>query len=332
LFGLLVLGFVVVLASDEKEVLDHLLHAEGLPLAAAVLGTCGSMCAIALSYRNLFVVTGHPIPFRRLFGITLVCNAFNNILSSGGLSGTAVRCLLLKREGVPNTVTLPVSLALGMLSNILMAGICAFVVLPLWKPAMEQGFPVGRVVSLGIFSLMGLALVQAGGFFMPKFRRLLMRSVDGLLDRLARRWKIAVNWRVRVDEINRKLDRSAHLLGGKRSALIRSFLWIGLDWACYLFVLGACFAAVGQPMSPKLLMMAFAAVFLTTEIGFTPSGLGVAEGVVAWMLFRRGIAVEHSLAAMLLFRVTYFALPVVTAMVFQLDRVREGLRRREETQ
>jgi uncharacterized membrane protein YbhN (UPF0104 family) len=98
-----------------------------------------------------------------------------------------------------------------------------------------------------------------------------------------------------------------------------------------LFVLGACFSAVGQPLNPKLLMMAFAAVFLTTEIGITPSGLGVAEGVVAWVLYRRGIAAEHTLAAMLLFRITYFALPIAAAIVFQLDRVREGLSRRQET-
>jgi len=327
LFSVLALGFLVVVASDENKVLDLLAHVDWVYLIAAIAGTYGSMCAITFSYRNLFKVTGHAVSFRKLFGITLVCNAFNNVLSSGGLSGTAVRCLQLKRESVPNSVTLAVSLAQGMLSNLLMAILCAFVAFPLWQHAGMDGFPVGRVVCLGILPLIGLALVQGGGFFVPLFRQFLFRAMEGLLDRLGRAWKRAVSWRAGVEGINQKLDQCAQLLGRERPALARSFLWIGLDWGCYLFVLAACFKAVGQPLSPTVLMIAFAVVFLTTEIGITPSGLGVSEGVVAWVLFRRGISVEHTMAAMLLFRVTYFFLPVLTALVFQLDRVRDGWRR-----
>ena len=327
LFSVLALGFLVVAASDENKVLDLLAHVDWIPLFAAIVGTYGSMCAIAFSYRNLFRVTGHSISFGKLFGITLVCNAFNNILSSGGLSGTAVRCLQLKREGVPRSVTFSVSLAQAMLSNLLMAILCGFVAWPLWKRAMADGFPVGRVVSLGILSLVGLALVQGGGFFVPAFRKALFQTAEGLLGRVSKSWSPAASWGTRMEDINLKLDHSAHLLGRERPALARSFLWNCLDWGCSLFVLGACFKAVGLSLSPTILMMTFAAVFLTTEIGITPSGLGVSEGVVAWVLFRRGISVEHTMAAMLLFRVTYFFLPVLTALVFQLDRVRDGWRR-----
>jgi hypothetical protein len=324
LFGLLLLGFVVVVSSDEKKVLSLLYNARGGALALAMLGAAGSMLAMTFSYRNLFQAVHHRVPFRKMFGVTLVCNAFNIVLSSGGVSGTTVRCLLLKREGVPNSVTLPISLTQAMVSNLVLVCLCAGMVSPLWHPVMETGFPVGRVVSAGILVLISLALLQAGGIFFPGFRKMIFQTAEGILEKFSHGRGRMEHWSTRLKEINLKLDDCVRLLGNRWDAIARSFLWLCADWGFYILTLGACFAGVGIYLEPGQLMVTFAAVFLTTEISVTPSGLGVSEGLVAWVLVRRGIPLEHALAGMLLFRAVYFFIPVVVALISHLDLMYEG--------
>lgn len=320
LFGILLLVVIVIAAADEKQVMAILWKAHDGPLTLAVLATLGSLGAVTLSYVNLFAAVRHRVGFRRMFGVNLVSNAFNVVVSSGGVSGGAVRAFLMKRLGVPIPVTVAVSFVQAMLSNVVMALLCVGLVAPLWKPALETGFPVGRVVSAGIVALLALAAAQAGGLFLPRLRESAFAGVEALLGRWARGGP-AGRAVAALRRTNEKFDRCAKLLGGRWDALGWSFLCLTLDWSFYLAALWACFNAVKVSLEPVQLLTVFAAVFLTTEISVTPSGLGVSEGLVAWVLQRRGIPLEQALAAMLLFRAVYFFLPVMLALVSHLELI-----------
>ncbi len=320
LFGVLVLGLVVVGGADERRVMELLSQAQLGPLLAAVLATGGSMLAMSFSFRSLYGAARHPLPFRRVFWVTMVCNAFNVILSTGGLSGTAVRSLLLKRNGVPHSVSLPVSMVQALLSNLVMVALCALVALPLSRPAKDGGFPVGHVILAALGLLLVWTCLMASAFFVSGIRDWGHRSAQGLL----RRWKRMAWMGKRLEVIHRNLESCAGLLGREKGALGFALLCLFADWGCYATALGACFAAVGIPLGLTKLLITFSVVFLTTELSVTPSGLGITEGILAYVLTHRGIPLEPALAAILLFRAVYFVLPVAVAAAFQLDMIREG--------
>src|SRR5579859_1422796 len=114
LAGFMVLVLTSALLSDFSKLREAFRHVEMGPLFFALVSTGAAYLSSALSFRAIFSVTPHFIPFPRFFSILFISDTMNFIISSGGMSSIAIRAFLLKREKVPYSVTVPLSLAQNM--------------------------------------------------------------------------------------------------------------------------------------------------------------------------------------------------------------------------
>jgi uncharacterized membrane protein YbhN (UPF0104 family) len=73
--------------------------------------------AMARSYQGIADVAGRHLPFREWLRITFVSNTANYLVTSAGLSGFAVRMLLLSQHGVSSGRAVLISLVQTFLTN-----------------------------------------------------------------------------------------------------------------------------------------------------------------------------------------------------------------------
>ena len=112
-----------------------------------MLATVGSYLTMAWSYQGIARAAGLPVPFGEMCRITLVANTANYLLSTGGLSGFALRMYLFARRGIPAGSAVLISLVQTLLTNLILL---VFVV---W----------GFVLLLLSHNLVGRDLIAAGG-------------------------------------------------------------------------------------------------------------------------------------------------------------------------
>jgi len=86
--------------SDGRKLLEVVSSVRLEGLTAAVILTVLSYLAMSRSYQGIACAAGADLPFRQWVRITLVSNTANYLVTSAGLSGFAVRMLLLSQHGV----------------------------------------------------------------------------------------------------------------------------------------------------------------------------------------------------------------------------------------
>ncbi|TMA70602.1 MAG: hypothetical protein E6J68_00085 [Deltaproteobacteria bacterium] len=105
--GLLVL---LVLLSDGRELLRTAANIEPALLALPVALTVLSYAAMSRSYQGIAEAAGCRLGFGEWLRITFVSNTVNYLVTSGGLSGFAVRMYLLSQRGIPSGRAVLISL------------------------------------------------------------------------------------------------------------------------------------------------------------------------------------------------------------------------------
>jgi hypothetical protein len=92
-------------------------------------------------------------------------------------------------------------------------------------------------------------------------------------------------------------------------------LYIVLDWISTLLVLYTAFVAIGHPIAISPLIAGFAVGMFCSIASLVPGGLGVLEGSMAAVFAGFGIPLEHAVVAILIFRSTYYGLPLLASIV-----------------
>ena len=88
----------------------------------------------------------------------------------------------------------------------------------------------------------------------------------------------------------------------------------------------ACFLAVGVHLSWGYLLVGFALAFLSTTINILPGGLGVMEGLLTITYAHFGIPAEKAIVAALLFRFSYFLIPLAISSILYLETLKRLMR------
>jgi hypothetical protein len=121
---LALLGAAVLVVLVSRADLDQLLHtARSITpslLVLPALATLGSYLTMAWSYQGIARVAGYALPFGEMCRITLVANTANYLLSTGGLSGFALRMYLFARRGIPAGSAVLISLVQTLLTNLVL--------------------------------------------------------------------------------------------------------------------------------------------------------------------------------------------------------------------
>ncbi len=284
-------------------------------LLLPVLATVGSYLTMAWSYQGIARTAGYTIPFPEMCRITLVANTANYLLSTGGLSGFALRMYLFARRGIPAGSAVLISLVQTLLTNLIL------LLFVLW----------GFTLLFFSHTLIGRDLVAAGVLLLA-FSLVVLAGILILVQRSWRRRVLYATTRM----IDRVLARVAPHRKPRRAALIRfqhnlnvglDFLlqrphdmaaptfYIVLDWIFTLLVLYTAFVAIGAPIAMSHVVAGFAIGMFFSVASLVPGGLGILEGSMAAVFVTLGVQLEQAVVAILIFRAAYYGLPLAASLL-----------------
>lgn len=310
-----VLLVVLVTRADVRRLAETAQAIDPRLLLLPVLATVGSYLTMARSYQDIARAAGYALPFGEMCRITLVANTANYLLSTGGLSGFALRMYLFARRGIPAGSAVLISLVQTLLTNLILF---LFV---LW----------GFVLLFFSHALVGRDLVAAGTLLVG-FSVVVVAACIALVRRSWRRSVLYVTTRT----IDRVLERVAPHRKPRRSTLVRfqhnlnvglDFLmqrphdmlgptfYIVLDWIFTLLVLYTAFVALGAPIAMSHVIAGFAIGMFFSIASLIPGGLGVLEGSMAAVFVTLGVPLEQAVVAILIFRAAYYGLPLLVSLL-----------------
>jgi phosphatidylglycerol lysyltransferase len=111
------------------------------------------------------------------------------------------------------------------------------------------------------------------------------------------------------------IDEGMKFFAEKPRAMIGPLAWIFLDWVCTIGVLYAAFYSVGSDVSYGDVVIAFSVGIVVAVVSFVPGGIGVLDGTLFAMFARTGIPDEQIVLALMIFRVSFYVIPVMLSLV-----------------
>jgi hypothetical protein len=132
--------------------------------------------------------------------------------------------------------------------------------------------------------------------------------------------------RVRLWRFQRNLNRGIEFLLARRRHMVAPTAWIVVDWLLTLLILYGAFMAVRYPIPMSFVVVGFAVGIILSLVSFVPGGLGVMEGSMAAIFASLSVPFETAVVAVLLFRVSYYLLPLVISLFFFRGMLLQGTR------
>jgi hypothetical protein len=271
---------------------------------------------MAKSYQGIARAAGCSVPFGEMLKITFVANTINYVLSTGGLSGFAVRMYFFTRMSIPSNTAVVVSLAQTFMTN---ATLLVFILggfFYLLSAQDLEGF-TGILLSILLTVFLAAAVVAVMLLVRPRLRRrtlfwlgqtahwALHRTVPHRAPPRTHVWRYVFN-----------LNRSIEFLLARRSKMIPPLLYILLDWVFTLLILQTAFLALRYPIRPTYVVIGFAVGIVLSFASLIPGGLGIMDGSMAAIFAGFGVPFETAVAAVLLFRAAYYVLPLLISLFF----------------
>ena len=313
--GAVALGLLAwVVGSNYAEVR---VAAEGLSWGWAVVALFFALAGHAmggLALSAVLTLLGHPLGAPTVLGISLVSTTANYVISTGGVSGFALKAHLLHKRRVPIATTIVAS---ALTSVILYAVLAAILVQGLVTLAFRmQGSRVGLVE--GVVGL--IVLLCAAGVLIALF---LNGSLRMKAARRVFHWTNQAAFRLSSREIphesfmafERQMAQGLARIRHERGRLTLAVVYTCLDWGFAMISLWLCFKAVGDPLPLGPLSAVFAVGQGATLIPALPGGLGAAEGSTAAVLVALGYDGGRALVAALLYRVAYYLVPSLLSVL-----------------
>jgi len=292
----------------------------------AIPFACGlaSYVIMALSYQGIARAAGSEVPFWEMLKITFVANTVNYVVSTGGLSGFAVRLYYFIRLGIPSGTAVIISLVQTFITNVILL---AFVIMGfayLLSSHDLHGYALGTTAAL----LVLFVLVASVPFLLlvrRAWRRrtlfVLAETTHWLLHRFLPRHKPG---RVRIWRFQRNLNRGIEFVLERKRHMVGPTLWVMVDWTVTLLILYAAFLSVHYPIPFSFVVVGFAVGIILSLVSFVPGGLGVMEGSMAAIFASLSVPFETAVVAVLIFRVAYYVLPMIISVFFFRGMLLQG--------
>jgi uncharacterized protein (TIRG00374 family) len=321
--GVLVL---LVLLADGRKLVETARQVDPLALAAPMVLSLLSYGAMARSYQGIADVAGRHLPFRDWLRITFVSNAANNLVTSAGLSGFAVRMLLLAQQGVSSGRAVLISLVQTFLTNFTLL----FFILGGMVTLVVRKHIGGPLLALAIVVVASFAVLLVVVFVLairPALRRRTLLKTTMILHAAGRR--VAPRWtprRARLGRFQHNLDQGLHFLLMRKRRMLPATLWIFFDWVLTVGVLWAAFWAVGTQLPLSVVTMGFSVGLFFSLVSFIPGGLGIMEGSMTAVFVSLDQPFEPTVLAVLIFRLTYQVVPLLMSLFMFHGLVRQAIR------
>lgn len=260
--------------------------------------------------------------------LALELNFVNHILPSGGAAGFSYLAWVLKKHGVSvarSTMSQLVRFVLTFLSFVMLLIVAIL--------ALVLAHEIDRVT---VFIALILVLAAVGGTILVIWLIASKHRLERFSAWLTTKINRLVRWFTRGKK--RKVVKEAMFLeffGGlhddylairrERRILIRPFIWAIVANILDVALIWISFWALGFPLNPALLFVAFGIASIAGAVSATPGGAGVYEAVMVAFLAASGVTPDVAIAGTLLARVTLLAGTILFGYVFyQLTVIKYG--------
>ena len=232
----------------------------------------------------------------------LAGNALAKIAPAGGALGAALQYQMLVRAGIDRGRAVAGLTAANLLTFTTVLALPALVV-----PAIIRGGVHRGLIEVTVIALIAFAVLVMAGVAVIVWNGLLAwigRAVQRARNSLRRRTPPLTRLPQRL---MRERDRLLQTLGPrwKRALLASAGRW-AFDYATLL----AALAAVGSHPRPALVLLAFCAAQVLSQIPFTPGGLGFVEAGLTATLALAGVKTGDAVLATLAYRLFSYWLPL----------------------
>lgn len=317
--------------ADLREMWRVLAHADGLLLVLSFVSGALAYAAMARSYQGIAAAAGADISFWEMFKVTIVASTVNYVVSTGGLSGFAVRIYFFTRRGVASSTAVLISLAQTFLTNLTLLGFILLGFGYLFREQSLTGYAlIISAVLLGAF--IGVGILCAVLLFHARLRRrslfYIAQATHWLLHRVVphRTPPRTHIWRYQFN-----LNRGIAFLVARKREMIVPFAYILLDWVFTILILYTAFLAVGHPVAISFVITGFAVGMVLSYVSLIPGGLGIMEGSMAAIFTGLGVPYETAVVGVLVYRLAYYVMPLVVSVFFH-GMFTQGRRVTEEIQ
>jgi uncharacterized protein (TIRG00374 family) len=317
---------VVTLLSGVQELRERAASIDPMALAVPMLLSVLSYATMARSYQGIADIAGRHLPFREWLRITFISNTANYLVTSAGLSGFAVRMLLLSQHGVSSGRAVLISLVQTFLTNFtllffILGGIVTLVV---------RKHIGGLMLAIASGAVVAFAALLVWVFVLavrPELRRRTLLRLTVMLHAAGRRFVPGLTpRRARLGKLQRQLNQGFEFLLMRKERMVVPTLWILLDWVLTVGVLWTAFWAVNNPLPLSVVIMGFGVGLLSSLVSFIPAGIGIMEGSMVGVFGTLNVDTAQALLAVLIFRLTYQVVPLVVTLFLFHGVVRQVLR------
>lgn len=311
------LALVVVFAfTDLRELWRTITQANPwllpLPIGCVVL----SYLTMARSYQGISRAAGYPVPFWEMLKITVVANAVNYLVATGGLSGFAVRMYFFTKLSVPSNSAVLISLAQTFLTNATLLFFIGLGFVYLITAGDLHGYAFAATTVL-MFFFVAAAIVAFLLLFHSRWRRRTLFWLAQVAHTLLRRFSPQrAPARTHIWRYQFNLNRGIEFLLERKRQMLAPLMYIIADWVFTILILYTAFYTLRDPVHLGYVVVGFAVGIVLTFVTVIPGGLGVMEGSTAAMFASFGVPFETAVLAVLLFRLTYSLMPLLVSLFF----------------
>jgi uncharacterized protein (TIRG00374 family) len=328
--GLLLTGIGLVLVyawmlvvADETRLAETLAHSDLRLLPLPLVATLLSYLTMSLSYEGIATAAGCRVSSLDMLRITFVANTANYVLPTGGLSGFALRLVMLSKKGVPGGRAVLVSFTQTVLTNVMLM---VFIVYGLVHLILSGRLTTAAIIALSV--LVTALSLFLGGCMLMVYRkglrsRLLSAASDvalRLIDRFGKREALET----RVSRFFLHLAEGMEFFAERPRAMVAPLAWIFLDWLFTVAVLYTACIAVGADVTYGEAAIAFSVGIVVAIASFVPGGVGILEVTLAGMFATVGVPTEQSVLAIFVFRICFYVIPVLLSLVLARGAFREA--------
>lgn len=263
----------------------------------------------------------HPLGAARM---SLEFNFVNHVLPSGGAAGISYIGWKLSHYGVSggnSTMGQLIRFVLIFVSFITLMT-TAVVVLAISGDAtplvywLAGGFVVATLSVIAAFLILASSKSR-----ITRFGAGAARVINGLVRRVTFGRKAKVISDDTIAKFTHDLHQDYQLMSENRSVLIVPFLWSFVANLADVSLFYIAFWALGAPVHPAVVLIAYGLSSITAITVITPGGAGAYEAVMIGFLASAGVSTDIAIAGTLLARVILMVGTIIFGYLFYQDTI-----------
>lgn len=275
------------------------------------------------------------IPILERARMAMELNFVNHTLPSGGVSGISYMTWRLGKLGVtPGKATSAqvVRYVAGFIAAAILIAISVLVVtldgeINRWIILVSSG-----IVTFMILSTIGLIFLVSSRARMRLFADWVAKTANGITSKVTRGKKRVLIHEQKVFTFFEDIHDDYIELKKDYRVLLKPILWAIAFTAADAMLFIVTFWALGTPVNPAPIIIAYVLASVAGFIVVTPGGAGAYEAIMVGFLATAGISSSASLAAIVLTRVIILLVTIAVGYLFYEDALRRYGKKRFKTQ